>query len=132
MELSAPAGLTRDARRVEVVERYLAREDISLPRRIMIGVGRITESEDDELSYAWHAGNDPAGTAYDHKRCLAAYMGGAVGVYRFPQVERAMAMAFKAVGLRPRGTIARVTSRVAWKLVQRRQRRLAAQAGLAA
>lgn len=114
------------------MKRYLAREGISLPRRIMIGVGRITESEDDELSYAWHAGNDPEGAAYDHQRCLAAYMGGAVGVYRFPQVERAMAMAFKAVGLKPRGTIARVTSRVAWKLVQRRQKKLTERAGLAA
>jgi hypothetical protein len=112
------------------MRRYLERENISLRKRVMIGVGRITESEDDELAYAYHCGNEPEGVAYDHQRCLAAYMGGAVGVYRFPQVERAMAMAFKTVGLKPRGTIASVSSRVAWKLVQRRQKKLAARVGM--
>jgi hypothetical protein len=114
------------------MKRYLEREAISLPRRVMIGVGRITESEDDELAYAYHCGNEPEAAGYDHRRCLAAYMGGAVGVYRFPQVERAMAMAFKAVGLKPRGRIAGLVAQVAWRLVRRRQRLLAAQAGLAA
>ena len=45
------------------MRRYLAREHISLLRRLRIAAGRIGESEDDELAYAWHCGNesgDPA------------------------------------------------------------------------
>ena len=38
------------------MRRYLGREQIGLPRRLMIAAGRITESEDDELAYAWHCG----------------------------------------------------------------------------
>ena len=46
------------------MRRYLAREKIGLWRRLRIAAGRITESEDDELAYAWHCGNEPAGQAY--------------------------------------------------------------------
>jgi rubrerythrin len=111
---------------------YLKRENISLPRRVRIGLGRITESEDDELAFAFHCANDPADAPYDHARSLAAYMGGAVTVYRYRHVERAMAMAFKAVGLPPRGRLSDLSAWAAWKLVKHRRRRIAARAGLAA
>ena len=46
------------------MRRYLAREKIGLLRRLRIAAGRIGESEDDELAYAWHCGNEPEGLAY--------------------------------------------------------------------
>ena len=45
------------------MRRYLARENIGLLRRLRIAAGRIGESEDDELAYAWHCGNEPEGLA---------------------------------------------------------------------
>ena len=36
------------------MKRYLARENIGLLRRLRIALGRIGESEDDELAYAWY------------------------------------------------------------------------------
>jgi hypothetical protein len=105
------------------MKRYLGREHIGLLRRMRIAAGRITESEDDELAFAFHCGNEPAGLAYDHQRCLAAYMGGAMGVYRFRHIERGMGMIFKAVGLPPRGRLSDVTARLAWRLFQHRRRR---------
>src|SRR3954451_2444895 len=74
------------------MRRYLARENIGLLRRLRIAAGRIGESEDDELAFAWHCGNEPADMAYQHARCSAAYMTGAMACYRFRHIERGMGM----------------------------------------
>ena len=52
-------------------------------------------------------------------------MGRAMAFYRFRHVERGMGMIFKAVGLPPRGRLSEVSARLAWQLIQRRQRRYA-------
>ena len=48
------------------------------------------------------------GCAYDHERCIAAYMARAMAFYRFRHIERGMGMIFKAVGLPPRGRLSDV------------------------
>ncbi len=107
------------------MRRYLARENISFLQRLRIAAGRISESEDDELAYAFHCGNEPESVVYDHARCLAAYMAPAMRYYRFRHVERGMGMIFKAVGLPPRGRLSDVSAKLAWQLIQRKQRRYA-------
>lgn len=108
------------------MRRYLARENVGLLRRLRIALGRIGESEDDELAYAWHCGNEPASVAYARPRCTAAYMAGALAYYRFRHIERGMGMIFKAVGLPPRGRLSDLSARLAWRLMQWRRRRLTA------
>jgi rubrerythrin len=108
------------------MRRYLARENIGLLRRLRIAAGRIGESEDDELAYAWHCGNEPDGLAYEHTRCTAAYMAGAMAFYRFRHVERGMGMIFNAVGLPPRGRLSDLSAKAAWRLMQWRRQRFAA------
>jgi len=105
------------------MRRYLARENISFLRRLRIAASRITESEDDELAYAFHCGNEPESLAYAHERCIAAYMGTAMKFYRFRHIERGMGMIFKAVGLPPRGRISDLSAKLAWWLLQRRRRK---------
>jgi hypothetical protein len=107
------------------MRRYLARENLGLWRRLRIAAGRIGESEDDELAYAWHCGNEPEGQSYEHARCTAAYMGRAIAFYRFRHVERGMGMIFKAVGLPPRGRLSDLSAKGAWRLLQWRRRRFA-------
>ena len=108
------------------MRRYLARENIGLLRRLRIAAGRIGESEDDELAYAWYCGNEPAGSTYEHARCSAAYMARATSFYRFRHVERGMGMIFKAVGLPPRGRLSDLSAKAAWRLMQWRRQRLVA------
>ena len=108
------------------MRRYLARENIGLLRRLRIAAGRIGESEDDELAYAWHCGNEPEEQTYQHARCTAAYMGRAMAFYRFRHIERGMGMIFKAVGLPPRGRLSDLSAQTAWRLIQWRRRRFAA------
>ena len=114
------------------MKRYLAREDLSMLTRLRIAAGRVTETEDDELAYAFHCGNEDAGIGYDHQRCIASYMGRAIGFYRFRHIERSMGMILKAVGLPPRGRLSAVTARLAWTLLQRRKRKFAGERELAA
>jgi rubrerythrin len=105
------------------LKRYLARENLSFPRRLRVALGRIGESEDDELAYAFHCGNEDASMAYDHDRCIASYMGRAMGFYRISHIERGMGMIFKTIGLDPRGRMADIATKGAWRLLQWRHHR---------
>ena len=105
------------------MRRYLARERLGMLNRLKIAAGRITESEDDELAYAYHCGNEPEAVTYQHERCIAAYMGRAISFYRFRHIERAMGMILKSVGLPPRGRLSAAGARLTWTLLQRRRRK---------
>ncbi len=105
------------------MKRYLARENLTFVQRLKVAAGRIGESEDDELAYAYHCGNEPPGTPYDHDRCIAAYMGRAMDYYRFRHVERGMGMIFKSIGLEPRGRLSDLAAKGAWRLLQWRRER---------
>lgn len=108
------------------MRRYLAREDIGVLSRLRIAAGRVTETEDDELAYAFHCGNEPADMAYSHSRCIAGYMSKAMGFYRYHHMQRSMGMILKAVGLPPRGRVSTIGARVAWRVMQRRRRKFLA------
>jgi rubrerythrin len=110
------------------MRRYLARENLNFLQRLRVAAGRISESEDDELAFAFHCANDASDRQYDHEACLAAYLSRAMQFYRFRHVERGMGMIFKAIGLPPRGRLSDLSARLAWQLVQRRQRRFAERA----
>ena len=108
------------------MKRYLGREEIGVLTRLRIAMGRVTETEDDELAYAFHCGNEPAEMLYDHGRCIAGYMSKAMGFYRYRHMERSVGMMLKAVGLPPRGRMSAVGARVAWQMLQRRRRKFVA------
>ena len=108
------------------MKRYLGREDIGVLTRLRIAMGRVTETEDDELAYAYHCGNEPLDLAYNHGRCIAGYMSKAMGFYRFHHMERSMSMMLKAIGLPPRGRMSAVGARMAWQMLRRRRRKFVA------
>lgn len=105
------------------MRRYLARENLGMIQRLRIALGRIGESEDDELAYAYHCGNEPESLAFQHGRCTAAYMAGAIEFYRYRHIERSTGMVLKAVGLPPRGRLSAGAARIAWALLQWRRHR---------
>ena len=109
------------------LQRYLAQEGLGTWGRLRVALGRIRESEDDELAYAYHAANDDGG-AYDRKRASRAYARRAYAVYRRHHVERGIAMVLKAAGIKPNGRINRVVTGLAWWGMQLRAARLAQQA----
>ncbi len=99
------------------MKRYLARENLSFAKRLRVAFGRIGETEDDELAFAFHCSNDPLGMEYDHDRCSAGYMGRAMGYYRYPHIERSMGMIFKSIGLEPRGRMSDLAARGFWRVL---------------
>jgi rubrerythrin len=99
------------------MKRYLARENLSFPRRLRVALGRVGETEDDELAFAFHCSNDPPGLTYEHARCSAGYMGRAMGYYRYHHIERSMGMIFKSIGLEPRGRMSDLAARGFWRVL---------------
>jgi hypothetical protein len=96
-------------------------------RRFWIALGRVLETEDDELAYAYYAANHRQDGPYDHKRYNQAYARRAYRFYRYGHIERATAMVFKAVGLKPHSWFNRSLARVSYWAMRRRLRRLEAQ-----
>ena len=89
----------------------------------------VGESEDDELAFAFHCGNEPEGMPYRTTaaspptwrarwRCTASAISSAAWTYL--QGGRA----------EPRGRLSDFPARLAWRLMQRRQRRFAARSEL--
>ena len=104
--------------------RCLEDERIGFWRRLRIALGRIAEAQDDELAYAYYAANE-TGLPYDRRRCHRAYARRAYALFRQPHVAHGVAMFCQAVGLAPRGRLARAASCLAWAFLRRRAARLA-------
>jgi hypothetical protein len=100
------------------LERYLDIERLSLWRRLAIALGRIKETSDDELAYAYHAANEPA-APYRRRQAARAYERGTCALYRRRHVEHAVALLFKAVGLKRAGWLDRMATEIAWRRVRR-------------
>lgn len=110
------------------LERYLAREGLGVWGRLRVALGRIGESEDDELAYAYYAANAPA-APYDRQQASHAYARRALALLRPHHVAHAVALIFKAVGLKRHGGLDHIAVRlVCWGLARRVRRleRLAA------
>ncbi len=106
------------------LRRYLQRERLGRMRRLWVALGRITETENDELAFAFHAANN-MGEAYDRKRAHREYMRRAYAYYGSSHIERAVAMIFKAIGLKPHTWLFAATSRTTQWLLAVRRRRMA-------
>ena len=107
------------------LQRYLDREGLNGWQRFKVTLGRIGESEDDELAYAYFAANHPS-EHYDRKRFTRAYARRAYAVYRRHHIERGIAMVLKATGLTPNGRLSRWLTALACWFMQVRVRRLVA------
>lgn len=111
----------------EHLGRCLKRDRLSRWSRLRIGWGRMAESEDDELAYAYFAANEPDSAVYDRKRCMEAYARRAFPLYRSFHVQRAIAMVLKAIGLAPQGRLNCWLTRAGLWFLRRRVSKLAAQ-----
>lgn len=102
----------------DTLNRYLGIEGMSKWARLKIALSRIAESEDDELSYAFFAANANDNDVYDRKLWNREYMKRAYAYYQAPQVDRAVAMVFKACGFDPKGMAGKGVGKIAWWLIQ--------------
>ncbi len=107
------------------LRRYQAREGLPLLARLKVALGRLAESEDDELAFAYYCGAGET-RPYERARFTREYERRALPLYRYGHVRRGLGMVLKAVGLRPQGRLGRATVALGWWLMRRRVRRLEA------
>lgn len=107
------------------LDTYLQLDQIGAWQRIKIALSRITESEDDELAYAYYAANH-AGESYERRRFTRAYARRAYRFYQRRHVERAIAMVLKATGLNPTGWLNRCLTALGYWFLSSRAKKLAA------
>jgi len=84
--------------------------------RARIAIGRVSEADDDELSYAYYAANTkPDGAvAYDRATFAKAYEKRAFSLYRRQHTDRLVGMVGKAIGLKPHGLFMRAVASSVW------------------
>jgi len=106
------------------LKEYLEREKLGAFKRFRIALGRVTESEDDELSYAYYAAHY-TGEPYDRETFIRIYQKKALAVYKRENVERMMAMIWKVIGIKPYDRVQRLSTDIAWGLLKFKRARLA-------
>ena len=102
-----------------LLRRYLERDKLALWRRFWIAIGRLHETDDDELDYAYHAANRD-GQPYNRRSAAAAYGRKALGYYTPDVIERAIEMVLRAIGLKGAGALTRSLGWLAWRLLRAR------------
>ena len=93
--------------------RYMSLERLGAWGRFKVAIGRIAESEDDELAYAYYAANNST-QPYDRKTNASAYGKCAFGYYTPTIVRRGIGMVFHAIGLKGDGIIGHAFGRIGW------------------
>lgn len=106
----------------DAMKRYLATENLGRFGRLKVALGRIAESEDDELAYAYYAANAPADAPYDRKTYNREYTTRAYRYYGRAEVDRAISMVFKACGFKPNTLPHRMATGTAWWLLSSKRK----------
>ena len=101
------------------LKRYLDREKLGKWRRVRVAMGRLRESDDDELAFAYHAANR-RGQAYDRRSAAAAYGRTALGYYTPEVIDDAIEMVFRAIGLPGARWLTRAVGWLIWGFLRAR------------
>jgi rubrerythrin len=105
-------------------ETLLAQDEPELSwwRRLRVAAGRVNESSDDELAYAYYCANVPASDAgqipYRRRRFANAYNAQAMRLYRRHHIGKLVQMVAKSVGADPQGWLARASSALLWNILR--------------
>lgn len=105
------------------VKEFQEEENLSRWTRFRIAMGRAAETDDDELSYAYYAANHKGEVPYDRETFNKLYVARAYELYQFRHVERAAAMAFKSIGLKPHGWLCMTFAKLSFRFMKWRARR---------
>jgi rubrerythrin len=98
--------------------------DLPFWKKLFVAVGRITESDDDELAYAYYCANIPVAdvptTPYRRKQCARMATNILMRIYRRNHIQRLVQMVAKAVGAAPHGRMTRLASALLWRALRLR------------
>jgi hypothetical protein len=88
-------------------------------KKLWIAVGRVRESDDDELAYAYYCANvspeEEAARPYDRKTYSRLSSQASMTVYSRRHIQKLVQMVTKAVGANPHGWLANTAGEVLWR-----------------
>jgi len=97
--------------------------ELSLWRKLLIAIGRVRESDDDELAFAYYCANvkpeEEAAKPYDRK--LYSKLSSASGalIYNRKHIQKLVQMVVKAIGADPHGWLANLAGSLLWRRLQK-------------
>ncbi len=98
--------------------------DIGFWTRLKIAIGRVRESDDDELAYAYYCANVPpekeAITPYKRKKYSRMSAHASMTVYHRRHIQKLVQMVVKVVGANPHGWLANLAGALLWRRLQSR------------
>jgi len=96
-----------------------AEPDISFWRKLWIALGRVRESDDDELAFSFYCANVPpekeAITPYDRKKYNRLAGQASMSIYNRRHIQKLVQMVIKAVGANPHGWLANLAEALLWR-----------------
>lgn len=106
------------------MRRYLDAERLGFFARLKVALGRIAESEDDELAFAYYAANGQ-GEPYERRYHGGLYQRTAFSYYTPGVMRKVIEMVFTAIGLNGNGVFGKTAALAATSFLRWRQRWLA-------
>ena len=98
--------------------------EMSFLKRLWVAIGRVTESSDDELAYAYYAANIPAeqelSKPYNRKLYSRLAAKTSMTIYRRKHIRKLVQMVAKAVGADPHGRLADWGEAILWRVMEKR------------
>jgi hypothetical protein len=104
--------------------RWMAKDPLSILARLKVVFGRMIESEDDELAYAWYCSNLDS-SPYRRRAVLRQYLLASLSVLRSGHMERSLNMVMRAAGLTGSKRAMQTMTMLAMRVVHWRIKRLA-------
>ncbi len=98
--------------------------ELGFLKRLWVAIGRVTESNDDELAYAYYCANVPReqelARPYNRKLYSRASAKSSMTIYRRKHIQKLVQMVAKAVGADPHGKLADWGEAILWRVMQRK------------
>jgi rubrerythrin len=105
----------------EMLHRQPERE-LPLLKKLLIAAGRVTESDDDELSFAYYCASVPpereAEIPYLRRTYVRAASNTLLRIYRRRHIRKLTQMVAKAVGANPQGPLAKLAEVLVWTMLR--------------
>jgi len=93
--------------------------ELSFWKKLWIAVGRVRESDDDELAYSYYCANvlpeEEAANPYNRKKYSKLASQASMSVYHRHHIQKLVQMVIKAMGANPHGWLANMASAVLWR-----------------
>jgi hypothetical protein len=100
--------------------------ELSFWKKLMIAIGRVRESDDDELAFAFYCANvkpeEEAAKPYDRKLYSKLSSANGAAIYSRKHIQKLVQMVVKVVGANPHGWLAELAGSLLWWRLQKNAR----------